>query len=73
MLVVGAHYLSFVFLHGMRHYIFRGAALIGSGLALGILFPSIFAAGGWLTGLALVVFGLFVWQSGVGKDERQAV
>jgi hypothetical protein len=70
MLVVGAHYLSFVLLYGMRHYAFLGAALIGGGVALGVLLPGNFAAGGWLTGTALVVFGLFVWQSRAGQARR---
>jgi hypothetical protein len=48
MVVVGAHYLPFVFLYGMWQYACLGAILIVLGLATGILLPGSFSLGAWL-------------------------
>lgn len=61
MIVVGAHYLPFVFLYGMRQYALLAALLIGGGVAFGYLCPQVFAAGGWFTGIVLVLFALGLW------------
>lgn len=66
MIAVGAHYLPFSFLYGMRHFIPLAVALIVAGLAVGIYAPqwSIFAA--WFTAALLIVaafVGYSAWRS----------
>ncbi len=60
MIVVGAHYISFIFLYGMWEYGTLAAALIGGGVAVGVLWPSVFELGGWLAGGILVLFALII-------------
>jgi hypothetical protein len=57
MMVVGAHYLPFVFLYGMRSFAVLAAALLAGGVALGLGTES-FTAGGWAGGGALLAFAL---------------
>lgn len=64
MIVVGSHYLPFVFLYGMWQFAVLAAVLIASGVVIGLYFSSSFALGGWLTGAVLVVFA-FVGRSAV--------
>lgn len=56
MIVLGAHYLPFVTLYGMRMFYLLAAVLVSIGmtLALYVALPS--AAGAWITGVVLVVF-----------------
>jgi hypothetical protein len=58
MVVVGAHYLPFVFLYGMPMFAALGGILVAAGLALALWVPEPFAAGGWLTGAVLWAFAL---------------
>jgi hypothetical protein len=60
MVVVGAHYLPFIFLYGMWQYALLAAALIGGGVAIGMTFPDSFSMGGWFTGLVLLLFALVI-------------
>jgi hypothetical protein len=63
MVVVGVHYLPFIFLYGMPLFGVLAALLIGGGTALMMLLPGEFALGAWLTGAALVVFAFLLWAS----------
>lgn len=57
MLVVGAHYLPFVFLYGMPQFALLGGLLVSGGLALGLWAPpSAATLGAWGTGAVLVLF-----------------
>jgi hypothetical protein len=58
MLIVGAHYLPFVFLYGMRTYALLAALMCGGGIALALYGPPAFTLGGWLTGGVLVAFAI---------------
>lgn len=58
MIILGAHYLPFVFLYGMRMFAVLCALLVGGGVALGLYVRSSFAAGAWVTAGALFVFAL---------------
>lgn len=58
MIIVGAHYLPFMFLYGMWQYGVLAVALLGGGLLLGMMRGYEFALGGWLAGAGLVAFGL---------------
>lgn len=60
LMVVGAHYLPFIFLYGMPHFGVLAAVLLAGGAALGWLLPGSFSAGGWLGGAALLGYSLVV-------------
>jgi uncharacterized protein DUF7010 len=60
MLVVGTHYMPFIFLYGMWEFAVLSALLIGGGVAFGMLLPHTFTAGGWFTSAVLLLFALFV-------------
>jgi uncharacterized protein DUF7010 len=55
-MIVGAHYLPFVFLYGMGEYAVLSGVLLGGGLACGMLLPRDFATGGWFAGAVLLLF-----------------
>ena len=56
MILLGAHYLPFVFLYGMRMFAILAAFLVASGLLLAMYSPGIFSAGAWITSGALLAF-----------------
>lgn len=58
MIVLGAHYVPFVFLYGMRMFAALAAILWAGGLALGLWIEAPFATGAWATALVLFVFAL---------------
>ncbi|HSJ62518.1 MAG TPA: hypothetical protein VK922_01310 [Gemmatimonadaceae bacterium] len=58
MVIVGAHYLPFVFLYGMREFGVLGAALVVAGVALGMNRPEAFGTGAWITGALLIGFAI---------------
>jgi hypothetical protein len=60
MVVLGAHYLPFIFLYGMRHFGVLAGLLIGGGVWLGLTARSAFSPGGWLTGVLLLLFAAWV-------------
>ena len=63
MLIVGAHYLPFAFLYGMRLFIWLAAVLVVCGLAIALWLPGWFSTGGWVTGIILLVFALLLRRS----------
>ena len=56
MILVGAHFLPFVFLYGMRMFIPLCAILVSSGVAIPYCRPGSFSLGGWIGGLTLFIF-----------------
>ncbi len=56
LIIVGAHYLPFVFLYGMRTFAGLAASLISAGFAIGFVTPKSVALGGWVGGAILFVF-----------------
>ena len=56
MIALGAHYLPFVFLYGMRMFGALSVTLVGLGLALGRATELAFATPAWLTGGLLIGF-----------------
>ncbi len=72
MIVVGAHYISFIFLYGMWHYGVLAAALIGGGVAIGVLWPNTFELGGWLASVVLVIFAVAIWGLRVWRQPQLA-
>jgi hypothetical protein len=57
MVVMGAHYLPFSHLYGMRIFVPLGAAMWLAGLSIGLWAPAWSAVGALLTGAALVWVG----------------
>jgi hypothetical protein len=56
MIIVGAHYLPFTFLYGMRMFIPLCAILVGCGTVIALYLPGSFSLGGWVGGLTLFIF-----------------
>ncbi len=56
MILLGAHYLPFVFLYGMRLFAFLAAILIGGGVGIAMFGANRFATGAWSTGVLLLLF-----------------
>lgn len=70
LIVVGAHYLPFVFLYGMWTFALLAAIMIGGGTWIGLTTPGGFSYGGWFGGAVLVayaVLGLIL----SGREQRQ--
>lgn len=71
MIIVGAHYLPFVTLYGMKMFSILAGSLIMGGAYLGLYGPDIFSLGGWITGMILILFA-FMGREQVLKEERKA-
>jgi hypothetical protein len=56
MILLGAHYLPFAFLYGMRMFLFLAGILIGAGLLVAHSFAGTFSLGAWIAGGTLFVF-----------------
>lgn len=61
MIVVGAHYLPFQFLYGQSRWLVLGIFLFVAGLMIGLYMQTLFTLGGWVTGLAFLVFSIWAW------------
>jgi hypothetical protein len=70
MMIVGAHYLPFITLYGMRAFAVLAGLLLMGGLMLGLYRPHDFAIGGWATGVLLVVFGAWALARYVGESAK---
>lgn len=70
MIVLGAHYLPFVFLYRMRMFAVLTAVLVAVGLVLALYVQLPFAAGGWITGALLLVFALLGRQTALREQAR---
>jgi hypothetical protein len=80
LILLGAHYLPFVFLYGMRMFIPLCAILVSSGIAIALYLPRTFCLGAWVGGLTLFVFAWIgrvavnrelranAWTPGIGID-----
>jgi hypothetical protein len=56
MVLLGAHYLPFATLYGMRMFLFLAGILIAAGVVISQYFSGMFGLGAWVGGLALFVF-----------------
>jgi hypothetical protein len=61
MVIVGAHYLPFIFLYGMRSFALLAAVLFGGGMVIGMRMSDQFAIGGWFTAAVLLLWGIVCW------------
>ena len=69
MVLVGAHYLPFVFLYGMRMFGVLAAALVAGGILIARFLPGSFGAGAWYGGVVLLVFAV-VGRMSVTRERR---
>jgi len=69
MIVVGTHYLPFVFMYGMWQFAFLGGALIAGGILVALYASGAFAPAGWLTAVVLLLFAAVAWML-ASRDER---
>ncbi len=58
MIILGAHYLPFIFMYGMWQFGVLAAMLIVSGVAIAMYLPAPVSFGAWLTAALLFVFAL---------------
>jgi hypothetical protein len=56
MVLVGAHYLPFATLYGMRTFLFLAGILVAVGVVIAHYFSGAFSLGAWIGGLVLFVF-----------------
>lgn len=63
MVIVGAHYLPFTFLYGMKLFAVLGAAMTFGGLTLALWLPNTFTTGGWASGILLLTFAVLLRRS----------
>lgn len=70
MIVIGAHYLPFVTLYGMKMFGILAGLLVVSGAGLALYSPHIFSLGGWLTGLVLMAFAWGGRQIVLAEERR---
>jgi hypothetical protein len=61
MIVLGAHYLPFIFMYGMWQFGVLSATLIASGVAIAMYLPTPVSFGAWLTAALLFAFA-FIGQ-----------
>ena len=70
MVALGAHYLPFVFLYGMRMFAVLAALLWVLGILLATHLVLGFSAGAWITGVLLLVFAVLGRAQVVKEEER---
>ena len=58
MIIVGAHYLPFMFLYGMPQFGALASLLIVMGVGIGLYLPDYFSLGGWASAIAFLAFSL---------------
>lgn len=72
MIIVGAHYLPFIFLYGMIEFGGLAALLLGGGVYLGLRMPHDFVLGGWFTAAVLFLFAAIARGAAARADRRAA-
>jgi hypothetical protein len=70
MVVVGAHYLPFITLYGMKLFGVLAALLVVAGGTLALYGPQVFSLGGWI-GAALLITFAFAGRAYVLREERR--
>jgi hypothetical protein len=71
MVLLGAHYLPFGFLYGMRMFLFLAGILIATGVAIALYFSATFSLGAWIAGSALFVFAWIGRVIAIGESRTQ--
>lgn len=68
MVIVGAHYLPFVFLYGMRMFGVLAAVLVFAAVAFVSWLPGLVGFSGWFTGAVLIIFAILLPQQALRLD-----
>jgi hypothetical protein len=63
MVVLGTHYMPFIFLYGMRSFAVLAGLLIGGGVVIGMYFSESFVLGGYFTAAVLLGFAAVAWST----------
>jgi hypothetical protein len=71
MVIVGAHYLPFVFLYGMRMFAYLSVALVAPGVAFLWWVPVPLSLGGWITGAVLVIFAFLLHAAAADMNAEE--
>ena len=71
MVLLGAHYLPFATLYGMRMFLFLAGILIAMGYVVARYFSGSFSIGAWVGGLALFVFAWIGRSIATGEARTQ--
>ena len=71
MVLLGAHYIPFVFLYGMRMFAALAALIAGGGLLIAMYWSGSFSTGAWYTGVILVLFAV-VGRMTVQREARKS-
>jgi hypothetical protein len=72
MILLGAHYIPFVFLYGMRMFAVIAALIAGGGLVIAMYWSSSFSIGAWYTGVILVLSAV-VGRTIIRREARKSV
>ena len=56
MILLGAHYLPFATLYGMRMFLFLAGILMAAGVVVALYFSATFSLGAWIGGFVLFAF-----------------
>jgi hypothetical protein len=72
MVLLGAHYIPFVFLYGMRMFAVLAALISGDGLVIAMYWSSSFSIGAWYTGMILVLFAV-VGRTIILREVRESI
>ena len=67
MVLLGAHYLPFATLYGMRMFLFLAGILIGAGVVIAQYFSGTFSLGAWVAGVTLFAFAWIGRSIATGK------
>lgn len=68
MILLGAHYLPFVFLYGMGMFWALAGILVASGVVIAMRFAGIFSLGAWVAGLTLFAFAWIGRSIAIGES-----
>lgn len=71
MVALGAHYLPFVFLYGMRLFAVLCGILVSVGLLMATAFPVPFPTGAWFTGGLLLLFAVLGRRAVLVEEARR--
>jgi hypothetical protein len=71
MVVLGTHYMPFIFLYGMRSFAVLAGLLIGGGVVIGMYFSEFFVLGGYFTAAVLLGFAAVAWSMNASGKHPQ--
>ncbi|NLD74832.1 MAG: hypothetical protein GX649_19205 [Chloroflexi bacterium] len=69
MIVVGAHYMPFIFLYGMWQFGALATVLVAGGVVLALFGPDVFSLGGWFSAAVFILFA-FILRGATLREER---